>query len=129
MPTTFFQHKQDPICTKQNEELKAKLDALGKVVEELSADNAKLREEMQTRFKVADDDLSAMESRLTARIEEIEDRVAGDADYSVNEEETPASGYVKPSVRKRQAAEAASDPTVWTKPRPVRPKPEAAPKE
>lgn len=129
MATQFWTKKQDPACAQQIKELGDKLDSLGRVVDELAAENGRLKEEMANRAKVTDDDLSAMESRLTTRIEEMEDRAAQGADYSVNEEDSPVSGYVKPSVRKRKIAEAHSDPTVWTKPRPVRQKPAEAPEK
>src|ERR1700733_7247143 len=116
MPEKFWSHRQDPLCTAQIKDLTEQLAALSNVVGELGELNAKLREEFQTRPQVTDDDLSAMESRLTTRLEGVEDSLAALGDYSKDDGETSAGGFDKWSSRKAKARAAASDPSVFTKP-------------
>jgi len=118
MPTQFWTKPQDHRCVDQYNELTAKLEALGKVVDDLSAENGKLREELLTRSKLIDNDMSEMESRLITRIEDVEDRLSQPADYSSDEAKTGDSlgGYDKWSERKRSAIQEHSDPTIFTDP-------------
>jgi hypothetical protein len=117
MPEKFWSHKQDLLCTAQFKELNEQISALSNVVGELTELNGKLQEALETRTKVMDDDLSAMESRLTTRLEGVEDSVAALGDYSKDDGETSAGGFDKWSSRKAKARLAASDPSVFTKPR------------
>ena len=118
MPTEFWSKKQDPQCISQIKELKDQLEALGKVVEELSSENGRLREELQTRSTTADNDLSQMELRLIARIEEIEERLLAPVDYSTDEAKTgdAQGGLTIWSERKRAAKQSQADPKVFTNP-------------
>jgi hypothetical protein len=98
-------------------EIESQLGALSGVVGEVSAQQGAHKEEVQVRLGVLDGDLNEMESRVTARIEPLEDKVFasgdGETDYSNTEE---PEGYKQPSLRKKEAAAAASDSSVFLKP-------------
>lgn len=115
--TTFWTKQQDARCVEQYNELKQQVEALGKVVDDLAAENGKLREELQTRSKVWDDDLSAMESRVITRMEGIEDRLTQGVDYSEDEGKKGESvgGRLPWTQRKAAAAAAERSDEVWKK--------------
>ena len=100
---------------------------LSRLVGELSDQISSLREEMSIRRKVMAEELMESESRLMARIEELESpQPIVKEDTLVTE--TNKTGFTRWSERKRAKAAAAIEPSVWTKrlingniPRPIEP--------
>lgn len=127
--------RQDPRCSRrfdalveefnqkladQQQAFKDEVSALETAYKALLFDAEKnLRDQAQARFRVLDDDMSAMEQRLTSRLEEIEDAGTSeeeDSAHSISDGDKPVGGHRPWSVRKREAIARASDPSVFTKP-------------
>jgi len=125
MGNVMWTRQQDQRCVDSiqalREELTGQLNALSTVVSEFTAELTEIREQMAARTKVVDDDLSAMESRVTTRLEELEDRLPGGEggkDYStVDKAVEPMGGFKKWTTRKREAELSQRDPSVFTRPR------------
>jgi len=94
-------------------DLITRLTALEAVVEAQAGEIGKFREELTTRHKVLSDDISAVEHRITTRLEIMEDAQAGKSDYSTKTGENSENpgGITLWSQRKAKLREAAADPS------------------
>lgn len=89
-------------------------EALGKVVEEITALMGSQREAMEVRYASLDQEMTEMESRLMTRIEELEERDVTSPETDILQEtEQLSKGLSRWSERKRARAMAESNPERW----------------
>ena|SRR5271157_4068084 len=104
--------------------LQDQLFALGKVLEAQSDELAKLREEVRTRYRVLDKDMTETEQRLMTRLEDLEDRMSEKPENDIlPTESNPERGLVRWSERKRALQRNETNPERW------KPVPKEVPKE